>query len=129
MNQIRGRVGFYTYSLLGVKCVMARGMPCQIWGEPEIASQKQLSVDRVPGIVWVVLGHRRCNGLRVGAQVFLVDDTIRIDDKGHDARILVLGGVRDKSKSPSELAIHDIILCSSFACRSLLGKNSKIVPV
>jgi arylsulfatase len=27
----------------------------------------RLLVDRVPGVVWVVLGHGRCNGLRVGA--------------------------------------------------------------
>ena len=84
-------------------------------GNDQRRTDGELLVHRIPSIVGIVLGHGRCKGLSVGAEVFLVDDAILIHDKGHHARSPVLRWVCDKRESADEITLHGIVLCPAFA--------------
>ena len=78
-----------------------------------------VSVGGYPGLVGIVLAHRRRDFLRVGAQVLLIDDTVLVDDEGGHAGVAVARRICHHGKALGQLAVVEIVLGASgriFPC-------------
>ena len=62
--------------------------------------------DLCPTAVRIVFGNRFRRFGGVVSQVFLIDDAVLINDKGHDATDLVLRGIGDESHTAFQHAVH-----------------------
>src|SRR5205085_10265901 len=75
------------------------------------AAARELSTDFLfiggaPGGIFVECCHRIGERRSVCAEILLIDNILRRDDKGHDARRPILRRVSDDGKSAGRLAIR-----------------------
>jgi len=73
---------------------------CQAHPPPLVAEK---SVDGIPGTVRVVFGDGSGNLCRVGPNIFLVDNTVLMDDEGHDAGVAILGRVGQECEAARKM--------------------------
>jgi len=72
------------------------------------------SVDGIPGTVRVVFGDGSGNLCRVGPNIFLVDNTVLMDDEGHDAGVAILGRVGQECEAARKDAIDHAVTRPAF---------------
>src|SRR5262245_32420106 len=61
---------------------------------------------RRPGLVWIEFGHRLRNGCGLWPEVFLINDAVMVDDKGHDPGGTVLRRISHYAETAHHLTFH-----------------------
>src|SRR5271166_1169802 len=84
---------------------------------------------RCPSLVGIELGNRFRLFNSVFPKVLLVDHAVLVDDKRHDARIVVGGGICDVGATTRHLAVDDIVLRATLGIRPLLVQYAEVVTV
>src|SRR5882724_5582583 len=83
----------------------------------------------LPGCIRCVLGHRLSADGGPRAQVFLINNTVPVDDKGHHSRRSVFRGIGHESESARHIALDHILLRTAGHVPSLACKDAIIVAV
>src|SRR5271157_6314768 len=84
---------------------------------------------RTPAVVGIELCHRFRHLSGVLAEVFLVHNSVLVDDEGRDAGIAILLRIGDEGKASGHLSVDDVIFRAAFGIRTLLGEDAIEVAV
>ena len=82
-----------------------------------------------PTFIRIEFGYGLSNGCSVRSQVFLVDDSVMVDDERHDPGRSILGWICDHAEAAHHLSAYDIIVGSTWRVGSLPGEDLVIVAV
>src|SRR5215467_12671846 len=88
-------------------------------------SERQISIYSTG----IQLGHCVGDFSGVLPQIFLISNSVLINDEGHDAGIAVYGRIGNKGKSPEHLPIREVIFCAALRMPTLPVQDAEIVAV
>src|SRR5215469_12425255 len=87
------------------------------------------SVGLDPALVGIELGHGGGDFGGVLAEVFLVDNSILVHDKGHNARVAVFGRIGNEGEAARKLAVDEAVFRSAPGRGTLFGQDAVVVAM
>src|SRR5580658_1739282 len=107
--------------------------PRSIWIRIRVSSDARQSspelLRRAPARIGIISGHLAGQALRLRSEVLLKDNSILVDDEGHDSRVSIAGGIGDECESLGHAAADQVALGTARRIRSLGGQDSKVIAV
>jgi hypothetical protein len=88
-----------------------------------------LRLDLLPAVIGVKRRDALGALLGVFAEVPLMDHSSVADDKGHHARVAIVGRIGNERKAPDHLALDQVVERTAGRVRSLLSENTIVIAV